>query len=463
MGHQVFERGVDLPVPREEAFAWHGREGAFERLVPPFEPVAVRARTGQGIDAGATVELVTGKPPLALSWLARHTVCEPPARFEDVQERGPFAHWHHQHIFEEAGPGRSRLVDRVEYALPVAPLGGFFAGSFVRQKLERMFAWRHSTTVFDLLAHQRAARHLQSRGQSTMRILITGASGLVGSNLSAFLTTGGHTVAPLSRSGGRGPTWDPAAGTIDRAALEGFDGVVHLAGESIAGSRWSARKKRAIRESRVQGTRLLAEALVGLDRPPSVFVGASAAGYYDERGEEVLTEESAVGNGFRAEVAAEWEDAARPVRDAGIRLVHLRFGIVLDPRGGALKEMLLPAKLGLGGPLGSGKQWWSWIAMDDVLELALAALTDTSFSGPYNAVAPEPIRQADFARALGHALSRPSFVPTPAFALRLALGELADALLLSSGRVVPARLLERGHRWRWPELEPALRAMLGSG
>jgi len=464
MGDVLFEPVLDLPVSREQAFAWHAREGAFERLTPPFEPVRVEARSGRGIEVGATVRLRTGTPPFALTWLAEHTVFEPPALFVDEQRKGPFALWRHSHRFEAQGAAASRLVDSIEYRLPGAPLGGFFAGAFVRRKLKRLFEWRHRTTLLDLVAHARAAELLAERDKTNMRILISGASGLVGSALSAFLTTGGHEVFSLRRgvsATGRGPTWDPDAGTIDAAALEGFDAVVHLAGESIAGERWSERKKHAIRASRVAGTRLLADALARTERRPEVFVGASASGIYGDRGEEVLHEDSPKGEGFLAEVASDWEDAARPVREVGTRLVHLRFGMVLDPRGGALKEMLLPAKFGVGGPLGSGQQWWQWIALDDVLDLVLTALTRTDFHGAYNAVAPEPIRQKDFARILGKVLARPGFIPAPAFVLKLILGAMAEPLLLASARVEPRRLLAAGYRFRWPELEPALRALLG--
>jgi uncharacterized protein len=461
----TFRRSSSLGVAREEAFAWHARPGAFERLTPPFEPVRVRRVTGRGIEAGTTIELAVGPGPLALSWTAEHTLCEPPELFVDVQRRGPFALWEHEHRFESAGPTRSRLEDHIRYRLPLGALGRIFGAGLVERKLARMFTWRHRTTSLDLDAHRAARERLEAdpSTQRTMRILVTGASGLVGRALCSFLSTGGHEVVPLERGDatGAGPRWDPAKGAIDAGRLEGFDAVVHLAGESIAGGRWSASKKAAIRDSRIDGTRLLVGALTGLARPPRVLVTASAVGYYGSAADASLDESSPKGDGFLADVAADWEAASEPFAAAGGRVVHVRLGMVLDPRGGALGQMLLPARLGAGGPLGSGKQWWSWIALEDAVEVFHRALTDTELSGAYNAVAPEPVRQAEFARVLGRVLNRPAFLPAPAFALRLALGEMADALLLASQRVVPKRLTGAGFQWRLPDLEGALRAMLG--
>ncbi len=295
-----------------------------------------------------------------------------------------------------------------------------------------------------------------------MKVLVTGASGLVGSALVPFLTTDGHSVTRLVRTepGPGEVRWKPVAGIIDSDRLEGFDGVVHLAGESIA-KRWSAQQKARIRESRVNGTRLLAEALARLKSPPRVLVCASALGYYGSRGERVLREDSGAGTGFLAEVCQQWEAAADPARQRGIRVAHLRIGIVLSPRGGALKEMLLPFKLGAGGRMGSGKQWWSWIAVDDLAGAIAHALSTESLGGPVNTAAPNPVTNAEFTRTLGGVLGRPTIFPMPAFAARLALGEMADELLLSSARLDAGKLVGSGYRFRYPDLESALRHLLG--
>lgn len=297
-----------------------------------------------------------------------------------------------------------------------------------------------------------------------MTILVTGSSGLIGSVLVPFLTTGGHRVTRLVRSqprpGEMAVRWDPVAGTLETAGLVGLDAVVHLAGENLAG-RWTAEKKARIRDSRVKGTRLLCESLARLAQPPKVLVCASAIGYHGDRGEELLQEESAPGSGFLAEVCRAWEASAEPAVQRGIRVVHLRFGVVLSPSGGALAKMLFPFRIGAGGILGSGRQYWSWIALDDAIGAIHHALTTDTLQGPVNVVAPHPVTNREFTKTLGRVLGRPTPFPMPAFAARLAFGEMAEELLLASTRVEPTRLLATGYRFRHPELEGALRHLLG--
>ena len=295
-----------------------------------------------------------------------------------------------------------------------------------------------------------------------MNVLISGATGLIGSALVPELEAKGHTVTRLSRSGsGTGTVrWDPSAGTID-GDLEGTEAVVHLAGESIAQGRWSPDKKRRILDSRVQGTRLLAERIAALSTPPKVMVSTSAVGYYGDRGGEVLTEESAPGEDFLARVCREWEAAAEPARRAGIRVVHPRLGIVLSPEGGALGTTLPIFKLGGGGKIGSGRQWWSWVALDDVVGSTVHALTDEGVEGPVNVGSPNPMTNAEYTKVLGKVLGRPTVLPLPAPAARVMLGEVADALLLASQRMRPTRLQDTGYAFRYPQLEGALRHLLG--
>jgi uncharacterized protein len=294
-------------------------------------------------------------------------------------------------------------------------------------------------------------------------VLISGATGLIGSELTAALEAGGHRTTRLTRSP-KDPgdvRWDPMAGEIDASRLGGHDAVVHLAGESIAEGRWNAAKKRRIMESREKGTRLLAETLAGLPEKPRVMVSASAVGYYGDRGDEVLTEESAPGADFLAEVCKVWEAAADPAREAGIRVVHPRLGIVLSPRGGALGRTLPIFKLGGGGRIGSGRQWWSWVTLDDVVGAIVHALENDAVTGPLNVGAPNPLTNAQYTRVLGRVLNRPTVFPLPAPAARLALGEVADALLLASQRMEPAKLAATGYEFRHAELEAALRHLLG--
>ncbi len=295
-----------------------------------------------------------------------------------------------------------------------------------------------------------------------MHIGVTGASGLVGSALVPMLTMRGDQVTRLVRrqAGAGEATWNPE-GTFDASHLAGMDAVVHLAGENIAAARWSAKVKERIRTSRVQGTHALCKALAQMPTPPKMLVSASAIGFYGNRGDEPLTEAAAVGTGFLAEVVRDWEAAAQPARDAGLRVVNLRIGVILSPKGGALAKMLLPFKLGAGGRVGSGRQYWSWISIEDVAGAIHHALRTDSLLGPVNVVAPNPVTNAEFTKTLGRVLNRPTIVPMPAFAARLALGEMADELLLSSTRVVPDKLDRSGYDFRQPALEPALRHLLG--
>ncbi len=294
-------------------------------------------------------------------------------------------------------------------------------------------------------------------------IALSGASGLLGSAVAPALAAAGWQVRPLVR---RAPNpgeirWDPAAGTIDASALAGVSAAVHLAGESIADGRWTPARKARIRSSRILGTRLLSESLARLPVRPEVLVSASAVGIYGDRGDQLLDENSPLGTDFLAEVGKEWEGATAPASDAGIRVVHLRFGIILSKEGGALPRMVTPFQLGAGGPIGNGRQWMSWISIDDAVTIILEALRNGDMHGPFNAVAPEPVRNAEFASRLGEVLHRPALVPAPAFALRLLFGEMADAALLASQRVVPARLTALGFSFRHPTLAEALRAILG--
>ena len=298
-----------------------------------------------------------------------------------------------------------------------------------------------------------------------MHILVTGSTGLVGSTLIPALTTEGHRVSCLVRSkakmGNRDTYWDPAAGELYSPGLEGLDAVVHLAGESIAGGRWTAARKARIRDSRIQGTRLLSQTLAQLARPPKVFISASAIGYYGDRADEILTEQSPPGSNFLAGVCREWESATEPAAQHGIRVVILRLGVVLSAKGGALAKMLTPFRMGVGGVVGSGKQYMSWIAIDDLVRVVIHALKTESLSGPTNAVAPNPVTNAEFTKTLGRTLRRPTIFPMPAFAARLALGEMADELLLASQRVVPSKLLASGFVFRHPGLESALADLFG--
>ncbi|REK17927.1 MAG: TIGR01777 family protein [Planctomycetota bacterium] len=298
-----------------------------------------------------------------------------------------------------------------------------------------------------------------------MKILVSGSSGLVGSRLVPALAQLGHNVVRLVRDKAQvsadAAYWDPQSGEIDAAALAGCEAAINLGGVSIADGRWTAERKRAIHDSRVDATTSLAKALSSVEPTPSVLISASAVGYYGTRGDEVLDESSDTGSGdFLSGVCRDWEAATAAASAAGIRVVHTRFGVILSARGGALAKMLTPFKLGLGGPIGSGRQYMSWIAIDDVVGAIVHCLTDDELSGPVNVVAPEPVTNYTYAKTLGHVLSRPTVFPMPAFAARLAFGEMADELLLAGQRVVPTRLLKSDYQFRYPQLQEALRHLL---
>lgn len=453
----VFSYRTRIDAPAEEVFAWHSRPGALERLTPPWERIHILQHPGNITD-GARARFITYIGPLPVRWTAEHRDFVEGRQFRDVQIAGPFARWEHTHLIEPDGPSACFLEDQIEYELPFSALSGPLGNIAVRARLQRLFTYRHRTIAQDLAAHRAYT------GGKPMRVLITGSSGMIGTALVSLLTTGGHSVTRLVRRQPRPDAneafWDPATGSIDAAGLEGHDAVVHLAGEELVG-RWTAAKKQRILDSRVRGTRLLVESIASLSQPPRVLVSASAVGYYGDRGAEVLTEESPSGSAFLSEVCRQWEAATQPASEKGIRVVNARMGIVLTPAGGALAKMLLPYRMGVGGVVGSGQQYWSWISLDDVITAIYHVLATDSLSGPVNIVSPNPVTNEEFTRTLGKVLGRPTIFPLPAFAARAVFGELADEMLLASARVLPARLTESGYSFRHPQLEGALRHLLG--
>jgi uncharacterized protein len=443
MAH-TFSCTVDAPL--DEVFAWHARPGAIVRLMPPWLPVRVAAETASLRDGRAELAL-----PGGLRWVARHdpAAYDPPRRFADELASLPLRAalpWRHIHEFAALTPSATQITDRVVTPLPA----GF---------LRPVMGYRHHQLAGDLAAHQ-WARQLRSE---PLTVAITGSSGLVGSALAALLTSGGHRVIHLVR---RAPAddserrWDPD--DPDPGLLRGTSALVHLAGASIAG-RFTAGHKRSIRASRITPTRRLAELAAATSGGPAVMVTASAIGYYGpHRGDELLTEDSPRGDGFLADVVADWEAASAPAQDAGLRVVLVRTGIVQSPRGGTLRLLWPLAEVGAGGRLSAGRQWVSWIGIDDLTDIYYRALTDDTLAGPVNATAPHPVRNGDYAQTLARVLRRPLQLPVPGLGPRLLLGaEGASELAGADQRVSPLRLLRDGHRFRHRELEPALRHLLG--
>jgi uncharacterized protein (TIGR01777 family) len=419
-----------LARPAREAFDWHARPGAIERLTPPWEKLRVVRREGTIHDGDRTVFRLR----FGVIWSAVHRGFRDGVQFEDVQESGPFRAWHHVHRVEPEGAG-ARLTDEIDYQLP-APIGT----RTVRRMLRRMFVYRHRVIGEDLKRHAATA---------PMKVAITGASGLVGRALSAFLSTGGHTVVPVK-----------LRGSVDASLLDGCDAVVNLAGENI-GARWTRERKQRIRESRIDGTRLLSEALARMSRKPRVLVSGSAVGIYGDRPfDQPLDESATPGEGFLAEVCRDWEAAAEPARAAGIRVVHPRIAVVLTPAGGALAKMLPPFRAGVGGRIGSGRQGFPWIALDDLI-YGIHHLIVGDLSGPVNLVSPCAVSNAEFTRTLASVLKRPAFLPMPAFAVKTLFGQMGEEALLCGAHVVPTKLLENGFQFSYSSLEPALRHLLG--
>ena len=445
----VFVFRSRIAAPADEVFRWHERPRAFERLAPPWQRIEVVDRQGS-IQSGDRVTLRQSLGPLKIAWRLEHRDYIAGRQFRDCQLSGPFRSWTHTHTIEPDGPDACYLHDRIDYALPAGAVGQWAAGGFVRRQLQRLFVYRHAVTAADVAAHRRYS------GVNRMQIAIAGALGLIGSALTPFLTTGGHQVHKLVRGGSASPgdiAWDPAAGKIDAARLAGCEAVVNLAGEGIAARRWTAAQKERIRASRVDSTTLLAHTLAGLNPRPRVWVCASAIGFYGDRGDELLDEASRAGEGFLPDVCQQWEAATAPAADAGIRVIRIRFGIVLSPAGGALAKMLPPFRMGAGGRLGDGRQSMSWIALDDVVGAIHHLIMHETLAGPVNAVAPHPATNLEFTKTLGRVLHRPTIFPMPAPVVRLLFGEMGDALLLSSARVHPARLLESGYAFRYPQLD----------
>lgn len=449
----IYRKSSEVPVPADELFRWHERPAAFDRLMLPGTNYEL-VRDKGGIKEGGLKQIKLRKGPFWLTWEAHHYGYKEGREFRDYQFSGPFSGWEHTHRTVPLDGEMSRLEDEVNWRLPLHPIGYPLLGWAVKHRIESMFAFRHERTRRDVTRHHAYA------DREPLRVAVSGSTGLVGSALVNFLRAGGHDVERLVRHNERYAdeiSWNPKTGELDPKDLRGKQAVVHLAGEPLFGFRWDEEKKRRIRRSRVNGTRTLSETLARMQRPPKVMVCASAIGFYGQRGDEVLTEESAPGEGFLADVCEEWEEATAPAKEAGIRVVSLRIGIVLSPEGGALKQMLPVFKLGLGGRLGSGEQWMSWIALDDLVGIIYRALQDKELSGPYNATSPRPVTNREFAKTLGSVLNRPAVIPVPEKVITGVLGEMGEEML-GSVRVVPDRLeSEHNFRFATPDLEDALR------
>jgi hypothetical protein len=449
-----------MPVPPRELFAWHDRVGAFERLAPPWETMSITRASG-GIRDGGLLHFALHKGPLRLPWHALHSDYIEGVQFVDTQEKGPFARWRHTHkcLPHPTDAGLSILEDHVEYALPLAPMSEWVAGWHVRALLARMFRVRHARMLADL------SRHAKYAGREMPRVLIAGASGTIGSALSAFLTTGGYSVKRLVRreAGGENEIcWDPASGTLDSHVLDEIDVVINLCGSPIL-RRWTPAVKRDIRDSRVKATTALSRAIAEHPRVREMsLLSASGVGIYPAS-RVPLDEHAAIDDApelLTTSVAKEWEAATSAARDSGARVALLRIGAVLSTRGGLLAGTLMPAKWGVLGPLGTGEQMLSWISCDDVVGAVLHLMHSPQISGPVNLVAPRPSSSREYTRELTRVLRRPMFFRVPSWAVRAILGEIA-AEAMRDNAVAPGVLESSGFSFLHPSLEEALRSELG--
>ncbi len=446
----TFTRKSTLTCPADEVFEWHTRPGAFQRLSPPWRKVGV-VRSSGSIAPGSEVELkLHALGPISLSWLLRHGELVKNELFTDEQVRGPFASWRHRHTFIPHSDSLSTMLDEVDYSLPIfaRPLSPLFT-----RELDRLFHFRHRALAADLQLHARW------RGQPRKRVLIAGSSGFIGSALVAFLSSAGHSVTRLVRREPRSPDerrWNPEAADLSPEVFKDVDIVIHLGGENIAAGRWNDARKSRLLDSRFHSTTLLALTLASLEQKPEALIVASGVGFYGDTGVTAPDETIPAGEGFLARLASSWEEAAQPAEDAGIRLVKLRIGTVLNSRGGALQKMLPAFRAGVGGTLGRGKQRMGWIALQDLLGLIEHSIYSSSLSGPLNAVAPEIITNKEFTKALGRRLRRPTIMPLPGFLLRAIFGELADAALLANSAASARKALASGYSFLFPEIDEAL-------
>lgn len=452
-----FEKSLTLPISSESLFKWHEREGAFERLCPPWDPVEI-IKKDPHIRDGAKAELrVQGPLGIPLSLEVIHEDYQAGEQFIDRQVKGPFKAWRHTHKVSVQDAEQSTLTDSIDYQLPLGVIGRIGGGQMVKNRLEQLFNYRHQVMKHDHLLHAYST-------QKPLHVAISGASGLIGSALKALFTTGGHQVTIFSRTPGESTRVWKQADTVPN--LEGIDVVIHLAGESIA-QRWSAHKKSEIKESRTLRTQALAQAIVKLRESgkvaPHTLICASGIGYYGDcsNDDQWVDENSPLGQGFLAEVCQGWEAACHTAKEAGIRVVNARIGIVLSPQSGALAKLLLPFLLGLGGPVSHGRQWMSWISLHDVVGALYYCTLNNDISGPINLCAPQPVTNHSFSKILGKVLNRPAIFPLPAFMLKLLFGEMAKETILSGQRVKPHRLTEHGYPFMHQQLEAALRFELG--
>ncbi len=456
MSTDVYIKKTKINAPVDRVFSWHEKNGAIARLTPPWAPLKLISREGEGIKKGVKVIFRIRLFSISMPWVAKHIDYRENQEFKDCQIKGPFAKWEHTHRFHSNGESGMVMEDRVEFKLPFRILSRPFYG-YAKKEFERMFSYRHRVLKYDLENH--------SGEISKKRILVSGASGTIGSALVPFLQTCGHEVIRLVRKKTdvkEGDLfWDPYKGLLDLETAGPIDAVINLNGLDISRGRWTDDQKQKILDSRVIPTRLLVEKMKMLKQKPEVFISSSAIGFYGNGEDTPLTESASPGDCFISTVCRQWEDEAQKAEAAGIRTVQLRIGIVLTPAGGALARMELPFKIGCGVRLSHGRQYMSWISMDDAVSGILHILNSESIRGPVNLTAPNPVTNREFSESLAKVFSKKVFFRFPAFLSKLLWGEMGKETLLTGARVKPEKLLNSGFSFQHETLFPALRHVLG--
>jgi len=455
MSKQFIEHETFINSSVSSVFDWHEREGALFRLSPPWEQISLIFKEG-GIKEGGVCNISLKMGMLSVPWHAEHLIYEKDKFFKDRQKKGPFALWEHSHYFSEEN-GVTRVKDHVDYQLPLHPLSTAIAGGFARKKLERMFRYREDVCKNDI-------EFYEEYKPKPKTIVVSGSSGVLGSALIPFLQTQGHKVIRLLRDKSKlcigDVCWNPYAGIIEEK-FENADVVIHLTGEPIGEGKWTDMKKREIIDSRVRSTALLADTLAKMKNPPKTFICASAIGFYGNRGDTVITESARHGDDFISKVCKKWEDAAKPAIEQGIRTVFMRIGVVLTPAGGALARMALPFSMGLGPIFGSGRQYMSYISLDDVLYATSHIMETESLTGAVNLTTPYAMTNRDFSDTLAKYYKKPRFLKIPSYIVEKMFGQMGREVLLSGANVYPEKLLNSGFRFRYPELRDVLTHELG--
>ena len=456
MSYNEYIKRTKINVPVETLFSWHEKEGAISRLTPPWAPMKMTGRSGNGIQKGVKVSFRLHLFKIPMIWEAEHIDYQKNRMFKDRQIKGPFSKWEHTHKFIPEGKKSSVMVDKVKFKLPFGLFSRPFYG-FAKKEFDRMFSYRHRVLKHDL---EHDLDNIESK-----KILISGASGTIGSMLVPFLRTCGHTVIRLVRKKENLQAdelyWDPYKGILDLEEAGPINAVINLNGVDISRGKWTKNQKKKIIDSRIIPTELLVKRMKELAHKPDVFISSSAIGFYGERKNIKLNEEANKGNCFISDVCKQWEDASIEAEKSGIRTIQLRIGVVLTPSGGALARMELPFKIGCGVRLSHGRQYMSWISMADLLSGNLYVLNNNKLKGPVNLTAPEPVTNSEFSKTLATVFSKKVFFIIPGFMVHLLWGEMGRETLLSSARVSPEKLLKAGFTFQHESLFPALKDMLG--